>query len=254
MVKERDSMLSRWMMPWIPWALLGLFPLTIMGFYPSYFSGVQSPWHIHLHASLMGLWLITAVLQPWLIRGGKFHIHRWVGKWSYLLMPALMASTYLLLRFAYNRVLQGDEIVPPDYYPENVTRMSKAADFVVIGAVYGAWLFLYYMLGLYFRKRAAVHGTFMLAATLTVLGPAGDRFIGQVCDALGWSYNAVAENFIFAMVLLIFIRLYIYQRSLSQPVWPVITVLSMHATGWVLYYRMSLHPWWDHLAALCFGP
>jgi hypothetical protein len=44
---------------------------------------------------------------------------------------------------------------------------------------------MYYALGILLRKTVVAHATFMLAATLTILGPAGDRLIGHICDATG---------------------------------------------------------------------
>jgi hypothetical protein len=58
----------------------------------------------------------------------------------------------------------------------------------------GFGLIIFYALGVTFRKNLVAHATFMLAAALTILGPAGDQLIGNICDAMGLPFNAIARR------------------------------------------------------------
>lgn len=251
--RTRSGIIDRVLLPYTPWALLLLIPITFIGFYPSYYSTFHAPAIIHLHGAVMLLWLALAIIQPWLVHTNKMDWHRLVGRLSYILIPCVLLTGYFVLRHGYLRVLDGDIVAPPEYYPEGVTPLTKAADFTVISSVYFAWLLLYFVLGIINRRNTPAHATFMLAATLTILGPGADRLIGHICDALGWPYNAVAENFTFGIVFVVFFALYIRHRRKRLSLWPSLTILFLHLAGVFLYYTLPFHPTWDRLAAFLYG-
>lgn len=247
-------LIDKVLLPHTAWMLLLLIPITFLGFYPTYYSTFKAPFIIHLHAVLMGIWLAMAVTQPWLIKTGQFRWHKFTGRLSYALIPAILIVGYFVLRHGYIRVLGGDVIAPPEYYPADAAPMSKAADFVLISSIYFTWLLIYYAMGIAFRRRTFAHATFMLAAILTILGPSGDRLIWHIYVALGWNFPAVAEYYTFFLVFIIFGALLIYHRKKKLQLWPTITVLAIHLTGVVMYYAMPFHPVWDKLAAALFSP
>ncbi|PSL02344.1 hypothetical protein [Cecembia rubra] len=242
------------LLPNIAWALWLLIPITFVGFYPSYFSTLKAPLIIHVHGALMVLWLATVIIQPWLIKLHKIKWHRSLGKLSYVLMPTILLVGYFVLRYGYLRVLAGDVVAPPDYYPEAASADSKAADFIVIGSLYFFWLLTYYTLGILFKKKIQAHATFMLAAALTILGPSGDRFLGYLYYGLGWEFNAFAENFTFGIIFLIFGALLVYHHKHKLDLWPTITVLVLQLIGVFLFHKMPFHPSWDGLAKMLFSP
>ncbi|MBX2968406.1 MAG: hypothetical protein KF803_03470 [Cyclobacteriaceae bacterium] len=249
------SLLNRVTFPWLPWALLLLIPITFFGFYPTYFSRLTGslPTVYHLHSGMMLLWLFMAITQPFLIKYNKIWHHKTIGKASYMLLSLIIASGYFILRFSYHRVLAGEVVGPPGYYPDDLPLHIKAAEFVVIGSVYWVWLMVYYALGVYFRKRLVAHATFMTAAALTILGPAGDRLIGHICDAMHWPFNAVAGNFVFGLVAAVFLGLLIMHKKKNLEVQPTITVLAIHGLGVFLFYTMPFHPVWSRVAAFLFS-
>lgn len=247
----RDSVL----LPGTAWIMILLIPITFFGFYPSYFSRLTTPMPIviHLHSAFMLLWLATAVAQPLLIKFNKLSWHRFVGKISYVLMPVVIISGYFILRFSYQRALSGEAVGPEGYFAEDLPLHIKAAEFVVIGSVYWIWLMVYYTLGVYFRKKLVTHATFMLAAALTILGPAGDRLIGHICDAMGWPFNAVAVNLVFALVSVIFFSLLLAHKQKKLSLQPTLTVLLIHGIGIFLFYFMPHHPIWNKMAAFLYN-
>lgn len=251
--KAKQNLIDKVLLPNTAWVLLLLVPITFFGFYPSYYSTLKAPLIIHIHGTLMVLWLATIIIQPWLIKANKINYHKSIGRLSYALMPTILLVGYFVLRYGYLRVLGGDVVAPADYYPEGASAMTKAADFVVIGSVYFFWLLVYYVLGVVFRKKTFAHTTFMLAAALTILGPSGDRFIGHICDAMGWDFNAIAENFTFGFVLLLFSALLIFHHKRKLQLWPTVMVLALHLAGVILYYNLPFHPIWDGLAAILFS-
>ncbi|MCK6616670.1 MAG: hypothetical protein L6Q51_03410 [Cyclobacteriaceae bacterium] len=237
------------------WFMLLLVPITFVGFYPTYYSKLSYPHPpiVHLHGLLMVVWLALVVTQPLLIRYNRFSAHRLTGKLSYFVMPLILVSGYFILRYSYQRALQGEDVGPPGFYPADLPLEIKAAEFVVIGTVYWVWLIVYYILGVSFRKNVVSHATFMLAAALTILGPAGDRLIGYICDAFGWPFNAIAGNFVFALVVIVFSFLFVLHLRRKLSVWPSLLVIVLQLTGIFFFYNMPFHPAWTWLAAVLFG-
>lgn len=251
----KNSIVDRTLFPGTAWTLLLLIPLTFFGFYPSYFAKLNAPTAtvIHLHSAFMLLWLATAIAQPLLIKYHKLNHHRLIGKISYGIMPVIVISGYFILRYSYQRALGGDAVVPPGFYPTDLPPEIIAAEFVVIGTVYWIWLMVYYVLGVSFRKNIVAHATFMLAASLTILGPAGDRLIGHVCDAMGWPFNAIAGNFVFGFVLFVFTALTLLHAKRKQVLWPGLLVLSIQGTGIFLFFKMPNNKIWNQLASWLFN-
>lgn len=86
---------------------IALLFLAVIGFWNSYFSklfsGIDSILHfseinnyIHFHAVTMLLWIGMLITQSFLIRFNKRSLHKFVGKFSYLLVPVLVISLILL--------------------------------------------------------------------------------------------------------------------------------------------------------------
>ncbi|HMQ06009.1 MAG TPA: hypothetical protein PKC30_01855 [Saprospiraceae bacterium] len=250
--KNAPDLINKLLFPYTPWVLLILIPITFLGFYPSYYSTFQATGVIHLHSALMVLWLAVAIIQPWLIKTQQIKLHRWIGKFSIVLLPMILMVGYFVLRSGYQRVFDGDEVAPSGYYPEGADSITKAGDFVVIGFIYFMWLLIYYTLGFIFRKKTYAHAPFMLGAVLTILGPSGDRLIGHIFEAMSWEFNAFAENFVFGFVFLIFGALLLFHHKRNIPLWPSGTVLYIHMMGVFFFYYLPFNSVWDRLAAIIF--
>jgi|GEM_PF-185982 len=79
-----------------------LLALIFAGFWNSYFSRFFTGtndynFYFHFHALMMGLWVITLIVQPLLIRKMKLALHRIIGKLTYVLMPVMLLSVLLLI-------------------------------------------------------------------------------------------------------------------------------------------------------------
>lgn len=248
------SLLDTVTFPWVVWILLLLIPITAVAFYPGYLSRLDGPLPgaIHIHFVAMLGWLALAIAQPFLIRSNRIAMHKSLGRLSYLLMPLIIATGYLILRYSYRRALGGDDVGPPGFYPDDLPLHIKAAEFVVIGSVYWLWLILYYVLGVIYRKQTVAHATYMIAAAFTMFGPSGDRAIGHLCDAVGWRYNWIAGNAVFAFVLGFFIALGVRHARRGIALTPVLIVTGIHVTGVILYYILPYSAFWNRVTAIVY--
>ena len=82
--------------------------LTVqMGFFKTYlihfpdFEGYV-PLH-HIHGVLMSSWLLLLIIQPLLVRSGRYKTHRFLGKLSYILAPLVLVSMFLILRLSFHK-------------------------------------------------------------------------------------------------------------------------------------------------------
>jgi len=83
-----------------------------VGFYKTYwvsfpdFKGFELLHHIH--GMLMVSWLLLLIIQPLLIRSGKYRAHRFLGKLSYFIAPLVLASMFLILRLGYHKGISSN--------------------------------------------------------------------------------------------------------------------------------------------------
>ena len=163
---------------------LFLVVLAIAAFYTSYLSVIFQPTIalIHIHFTLMALWMVTLVAQPFLIKYKKLRVHRMLGKISYLLVPLVLASAFLMMRHGYYRDYKlytqqaSDGIIQLDN--DGVLRMIRA-----MSALPFIWFFLFiifYGLAIINRKKSSIHARFMLATALALFGPIIDRITFRI--------------------------------------------------------------------------
>lgn len=79
--------------------------LAFAGFYTTYFTRIfePTPAIIHIHFVLMALWLAMLIAQPFLIKYKKLQLHRLLGKVSYILVPLVLITGFILTRNEYYR-------------------------------------------------------------------------------------------------------------------------------------------------------
>src|SRR5688572_10204229 len=83
---------------------------TIPAFWPSYFfpPRYETDYHVHFHGIAMFLWVFLLVAQAALIRAGRRDVHRQLGKTSYVLAPAIVVSTLLLMNHRLKGTIGAD--------------------------------------------------------------------------------------------------------------------------------------------------
>ena len=140
---------------------LGFFILVISAFWLTYLTRIfeQENYRMHLHGIALLLWCCMLVVQPLLIRLKMKSLHRGLGKFSYVLVPALLFTTFDLLRYRM--------------------RSLPAIDYVSVALVVNALVafVLLYGLAIFHRKRSAIHARYMLCTVFPFLTPATDRIL-----------------------------------------------------------------------------
>jgi len=201
----------------------------------------------HAHAFFMILWVAMAITQPFLIRQKKTKLHKAIGKTSYLIMPMLFISSYIVIRHTYNNFIdtQAAELEAGAFTLTMEKIYSDAAAYIMIGIVYIIWLFVFYMLAIINRKKMLNHATYMFAAILTLLGPTVDRIMYQITMYFGGSFNVFVENAVFVFILLILVGLVFYHKSKKNSIKPSVIALSIYISGIVAYHILPKTSFWN---------
>jgi hypothetical protein len=229
------------------WFLL-LVVLVVAGFHTSYFSILhtqQAP-IIHIHFFLMMLWIFMLIAQPFLIKFKKIRVHRLLGKISYVLVPLVLLSAFLMIRLSYYRFIDmaSRELRLEVNHFNRTGILQEAADFQAIAFFYFTWFIVFYLLAIINRRRSAVHARYMLATALTLLGPTVDRIMFFVfgLELLPGGISVMWVSFILIDIIL---ALLLYQDYKSKrPVKTLLTCLLIYIPGQILHFAVMGQPWW----------
>lgn len=230
--------MKRILFPHIEKWLLLFIPLIFFGFYPSYWSSltVNHTSIQHVHAFFMCLWVIISIVQPYLIIKKKTQLHRVIGKLSYVLIPLIVISGYVLIQASYDRILLEiqEQVVQGKVQFSMEEVLSKVASFQRHGIIFLLILIICYILAITNRKKFLQHATYMIGAIFTSIDPALDRLIGNLASAnhIEGNFFLVYGSQLFALTLLI--ALAIYQRSKKQSLLPVSIVIGIYLVSFLI--------------------
>lgn len=139
-----------------------LVALAVPAFWPSYLRAekAEADFHVHLHGIAMLLWGVMLIAQPWLIRIGRWKLHRKLGKASYVLAPLVVVSTLLLARYRLTQPYPADQL----YFL--YVQLGLTAVFTVA-----------YAQAIRHRKSPAVHARYMVCTALAMFDPIMARIV-----------------------------------------------------------------------------
>lgn len=107
------------------------------------------------------------IAQAFLIRAKKVNLHRKIGKLTYLVMPLLLFSFFLMSRATYFKNIHINHLSQPDALAE----MSKSGlpDVFYMGVIYS--------LGILFKHKTSWHLRFFTCTGFMILGPGLGRLV-----------------------------------------------------------------------------
>ena len=236
---------------------LSFIVLVAAGFYYSYFSVFFAPRPviIHIHFTLMALWIVMLITQPFLIKYKKRKLHRLIGRISYVLVPLLLIFTFLTIRGEYYRHLdEFHQQVQQGLKAYTDTEILKLAADAPIGFFYFIWFALFYILAIKNRRRSSVHARYMLATALTLLGPTVDRILGINfgIEKIAGIISSYIVSFLLADMVLAILLYQDYRNN--KPIKTLSTCLVIYITGQVLYFVVPGFNWWGHFMSFIMNP
>ncbi|HYC84944.1 MAG TPA: hypothetical protein VEB86_06970 [Chryseosolibacter sp.] len=216
--------------------------LSALAFYPRYL-GVWSlaiPPIVHAHAVLMTLWMVMLVIQPMLIKRKNFRLHHRIGRLSYLLVALIVIATYGMIRHAYDTYV-GDlrEQVAQGTLPyAEADILYRARMIISLPLVYTIWFVILYALAIIYRKTPFAHAQYIIAASLTLLGPTVDRIIYSLTGMSHFGIVPIeAVSFMMAVIVLLFLVWYDVRKNFSFR--PALISLAIFLTGTIAYFTIQ---------------
>lgn len=175
----RANVIDRWifvgMAVWfLAIVLTGFIPDSIMKI-EMVRAGERPPFPIvlHMHAVLMGSFLLLLLAQAWLMATGRREYHMQLGLASFVLAPALVIAGFVLAPTMYHQTFDLMQAAPPEGQEKYRQALSVSENIKLIQLYIGLLFSVFLVIGLRARKRdAGLHKRMMILATAIPL-PAG---------------------------------------------------------------------------------
>jgi len=166
------------------------------------------------------------ITQAFLIKQKKFSAHKFIGKFSYGLVPVIVISLVLL---AHSQITLHDFGIT--YSRLYILFLQFSLLFLFITA---------YILAIIYRKTPYLHARFMICTSLTLIDPAVAR-IPLNLPALPFDYQVLT----FVITDIIFLILIFMERNLKQgrAVFPMMLVLFVILQA--VNLTLTEHVIWD---------
>lgn len=131
------------------------------------------PLVLHMHAVLMGSFLLLLLAQSWLMATGRSARHMRLGMLAMVLAPALVIVGFVLAPTMYHMLWAGAQAAPPDKQGEMQAALGIWENILLLQIRIGILFPLFLAIGLKARGRnAGMHKRMMFLATVMAL-PAG---------------------------------------------------------------------------------
>jgi hypothetical protein len=230
------------------YGMLILLGLSFLSFAPAYFMVLHTslPWIMHLHAVLMFAWMGILIAQPFLIRQKKYSLHRKVGKATYGLVPILLISGFVMIRYAYARDLN---VIPQEALetgsvmsPAEVVHQARV--YSGLGLYYFFGFLIFYPLAILYRRDPNTHAKFMIATSLAVVGPIVDRILFRSFHFFKLNAGFPLEYVSFGLIDLVMILLLYVDYKKGYPMRTSVICFSIYGLGQVFYFAgLSSSAW-----------
>jgi hypothetical protein len=209
---------------------LGFFLVVLSAFWLTYITRIfeQENYRMHLHGATLFLWCLMLIVQPLLIRKKMNLLHRRIGKFSYVLAPALVFTTLDLFRYRI--------------------RSQVAIDYASVALIFNALIafIILYGLAIYYRKKSALHARYMLCTVFPFFTPATDRIMYvyfpstiEYFPMLNGQPNVMILGFALADIILIGLCIWDWRSHRRLNVFPVALVV-------LLFYHYSVNTFYQY--------
>lgn len=170
----------------------------------------------------MLIWLSFLIAQPLLIRAGKNHIHRIIGKVSYIIAPLLLISIFLASRMVYYR---SSEALPQQ---EAIGLIALSIPGLVAFAIM-------YLLAIINKRETDKHMRYMIGTSLLLIGPGLGRAL-----IVNFNYSLQdAVNYTDYLVILIALGMLVYDLIKKKNYIPntiILVILLLAHAAWHFRY------------------
>lgn len=217
--------------------LLGILIITVIAFWDGYFGQLQkAPSAHHLHGISSTLWIILMAFQGWVIHQKKPKLHRFVGKFLFILVPLMIGSFAMVTWVGAQKTVAGH----PFY-----AQFGQAL--LTVDVLYTFAIALHVYLALKFRANIRLHSALFFGTIGGLLPPVLSRLFplfipGMEIDGLdtlyrfGYSLNlSVIVTLVFALILF---------KVYSKDGWPWLLTAVLVVLMYLLYSTLGQSEFW----------
>jgi hypothetical protein len=134
------------------------------------------PLVLHLHAVLMGSFLLLLLAQTWLMATGRTYYHVRLGLLAFVLAPALVLVGFILAPTMYHQLWEAFQAAPPEAREKARAAVLHSENVKLIQIRAGLLFPLFLILGLRARSTdSGLHKRMMILATAVPLTAGIDR-------------------------------------------------------------------------------
>jgi hypothetical protein len=193
------------------WWALGLLVAAAAGFWRPYLSQITSGVDVltHIHAASMGAWLCLLVAQPALAASGRRRAHVWVGRASYVLVPAIVLATSAL---AWRRLNDTAASVGSERAALLFVQIAPTAIFTAM-----------YTLAMRHRRTSTLHARDMIATGLVMIDPVVARVLLHLTPLTALSWHVIDLVTVPVLLALILWE----RRTFTDRIYPGVLALFM---------------------------
>lgn len=251
----RAQAIDRWIFVFTAaWFIL----IVLMGFIPDAImkigmvkAGQRPPFPIvmHVHAVVMGTFLLLLLTQAVLMATGRRELHMRVGIAGFVLVPVLVVVGAILAPTIYHQVWNFAQTAPPELQKVMKQRLLDLENILLLQMRIGILFPLFIALGLSARGgNVGLHKRMMFLGTAMPLPAAIDRMI--------WLPTTLPASPVAT-------DLYILAAVSPLLVWDLVRNRRVHEAYWIwlainlpvalLVYRLWDSPWWHATARHIMG-
>jgi hypothetical protein len=204
---------------------------------------------LHMHAVLMGSFLLLLLTQTWLMATGRNAQHMRLGMLAMVLAPALVIVGFVLAPTMYHLLWNGAQAAPPGKREELQGALGVWEDILLLQIRIGILFPLFLAMGLKARGRnAGMHKRMMFLATVMAL-PAG-------IDRIPWlpsTMPAAAYSADFYTLLAIS-PMFLWDVIRNRSVHPAYVIwLAVNIPFAIAVHGLWDTPWWHQTARQIMG-
>ena len=229
--------------------------IVLAGFIPSSMAKIAAvqagerppfPLLMHMHALLMGSFLLLLLAQTTLVAVGRCDLHRRLGLLSMVIAPALVVVGFLLIRLNFDSLWNALQAAPPGAARDKLeTGLEITNNIKLLQMRIGILFPLFLVIALRARgKDAGLHKRMMILATAMTL-PAG-------IDRIPWLPATFPDSALSA-------DFYTLLAISPMFVWDVVRNKSVHRAYWIwlgvnIPFAIAVHGLWGTEAWQRFVP
>jgi hypothetical protein len=219
--------------------------IVLAGFVPSSLDKIAAvqagqrpafPMVLHLHAALMGTFLVLLLAQTTLVATGRCELHRRLGLAAMVIAPALVIVGFILVPTTYQGLWGAAQAAPPEVRDQLQPVVRHVENIMLLQLRIGILFPLFLFIALRARGReAGLHKRMMILATAMAL-PAG-------IDRIPWLPTTLPAN-------PMSVDLYMLLAVAPMFLWDIIRNRWVHKAYWIwlgigLPFAVAVHGLWD---------